>query len=56
MILAIASGSTIRGSRSLIGGRGRSDIRLGGRTSVINSSVDSGSVALSRADNSSTCF
>ena len=56
MRLASASDSTIRGYGSLIGGRGGSDIRVGGRTSGINSSVDSGSVALSRADNGSTCF
>ena len=56
MILASASGSTIRGSGSLIGGRWGSDIRVGGRTSGIISSVDSGSVALSRADNGGTCF
>ena len=56
MSLASVSESSIRGSGSLIGGKGGSDIRVGGRTSGISSSVDSGSVALSRADNGSTCF
>ena len=56
MRLASASDSTIRGYGSLIGGRGGSDIRVGGRTSGISSSADTCSVALSRADNGGTCF
>ena len=54
--MASASGSNIRGCGTLIGGRGGSDIRVGGRTSGIGHSADSGSVALSSAANSSTCF
>ena len=54
--LSVIFGSSIRGCGSLIGGKGGSDIRVGGRTSGIAHSADSGSVALSSADNSSTCF
>ena len=54
--MASASGSNIRGYGSLIGSKWGSDIRVGGRTSGIGSSADSGSVALSRADIGSTCF
>ena len=56
MSLASTSGSTIRGSGSLIGGRGELDIRVVGRTSGIGSFADAGSVALSRADHGNTCF
>ena len=57
MRLASGSGSTIRGYGSLLGGRGGSDIGKGVRISLgISSFVDSGSVALSSADNGSTCF
>ena len=54
--MASASGSNIRGCGSFIGGKGGLDIRVSGRTSGIGISADSGSVALSRVDNGSTCF
>ena len=55
--LASGSGSPIIGSGSLIGGRGGSDIGEGARiSSDYCSFADSGSVALSNADNAGTCF
>ena len=57
MSLVSGSGITIRGSGSLVGGKEGSDIGEGVRMlSCLSSSADSGPVALSSKDNTSTSF